>query len=192
MYFNSRPHEEVDEKEFFARNSERKFQLTTSRRGRPKSSVRDAEKLIISTHDLTKRSTSFNFNLFTKTKFQLTTSRRGRLKNPGVKVETKLISTHDLTKRSTLFSLRSDGLYPISTHDLTKRSTDLIQSSLVMESISTHDLTKRSTMEQYQKSFIMEHFNSRPHEEVDRSQLEADQLLWSISTHDLTKRSTPL
>ena len=78
--------------------------------------------------------------------------------------------------------------------------------------ISTHDLTKRSTMEQYQKSFIMEHFNSRPHEEVDQLKEpfpQEDQLFqlttsrrgrleglrnsfnsWFISTHDLTKRST--
>ena len=78
--------------------------------------------------------------------------------------------------------------------------------------ISTHDLTKRSTMEQYQKSFIMEHFNSRPHEEVDLKVFETPSIrglfqlttsrrgrrfsmtkraeLVVISTHDLTKRST--
>ena len=61
-YFNSRPHEEVDEKEFFARNSERKFQLTTSRRGRH----------------------LFHVCLQVLSSFQLTTSRRGRQSSSGV------------------------------------------------------------------------------------------------------------
>ena len=50
--------------------------------------------------------------------------------------------------------------------------------------ISTHDLTKRSTMEQYQKSFIMEHFNSRPHEEVDLKVFETPSIrgLFQLTT----------
>ena len=55
-YFNSRPHEEVDNSERSVKTSVKKFQLTTSRRGRPN----------MSSHIRSMRS------------FQLTTSRRGR------------------------------------------------------------------------------------------------------------------
>ena len=55
-YFNSRPHEEVDD-----------------------STVDNAKDKYISTHDLTKRSTEDIAKLDTRATFQLTTSRRGRL-----------------------------------------------------------------------------------------------------------------
>ena len=76
--FNSRPHEEVDEKQFADQCRELGFQLTTSRRGRRCQDGRGSNQSYVSTHDLTKRSTnSMNF-VVDDIVFQLTTSRRGR------------------------------------------------------------------------------------------------------------------
>ena len=99
--FNSRPHEEVDAlyRDFFGIIME--FQLTTSRRGRHGCCGHRQRRRDISTHDLTKRSTS------------LVQSQRYPLKyfnsRPHEEVDDstvdnakdKYISTHDLTKRST-------------------------------------------------------------------------------------------
>ena len=80
----------------------RSFQLTTSRRGRRHHIFSHTSRERLSTHDLTKRSTS---------------------SDTGAR-EALMLSTHDLTKRSTcrliwvLFH-QTD----LSTHDLTKRST---------------------------------------------------------------------
>ena len=57
----------------------------------------------------------------------------------------------------------------ISTHDLTKRSTNLQRLTQHRRNISTHDLTKRSTIHLTAAENHEKHFNSRPHEEVDRS-----------------------
>ena len=98
------------------------------------------------------------------------------------------ISTHDLTRRST--EALEIGLqdFDISTHDLTRRSTCSDGYFLGVEVISTHDLTRRSTpffvgltsILSFQLTTsrggrpielgnrnLTEHFNSRPHEEVD-------------------------
>ena len=102
-YFNSRPHEEVDNNSFNNHLSVQIFQLTTSRRGRR------AQQQYLNYCKI----------------FQLTTSRRGRLMDtlsslwdmnfnsrPHEEVDYYLrwyqkpfdISTHDLTKRSTAIS----------------------------------------------------------------------------------------
>ena len=57
-YFNSRPHEEVDSMGVFDGYGNPTFQLTTSRRGRQSMSDCSLQGMGISTHDLTKRSTS--------------------------------------------------------------------------------------------------------------------------------------
>ena len=57
MYFNSRPHEEVDFWSRMTLSISRTFQLTTSRRGRQYRPARVPPMCHISTHDLTKRST---------------------------------------------------------------------------------------------------------------------------------------
>ena len=106
MYFNSRPHEEVDK--FLIANAEKKkgFQLTTSRRGRrgiapmwkahDSVSTHDLTKRSthhlsntdhidrVSTHDLSKRSTVGTIGRKTAVAFQLTTSRRGRPYNTEI------------------------------------------------------------------------------------------------------------
>ena len=139
-YFNSRPHEEVDE-------------------GNKIHGLQED----ISTHDLTKRSTSA---LYADT--------------PKLS-----ISTHDLTKRSTkyaaLFKLADST---ISTHDLTKRSTAGYKSVELMKEISTHDLTKRSTPVRRYSSVPGVDFNSRPHEEVDilREVPQAQRGLFQLTT----------
>ena len=78
QYFNSRPHEEVDRWSSSVSMVERLFQLTTSRRGRHVFLPKVDGRGIISTHDLTKRSTKVIAKNTFAIKFQLTTSRRGR------------------------------------------------------------------------------------------------------------------
>ena len=60
-YFNSRPHEEVDNNPKEVQFSNWIFQLTTSRRGRQISSKEVLWTHQISTHDLTKRSTVYSW-----------------------------------------------------------------------------------------------------------------------------------
>ena len=78
---------------------------------------------IISTHDLTKRSTMWQTYAVSPFAFQLTTSRRGRRSNQLKDARCYVISTHDLTKRSTVDADEPYIPVSISTHDLTKRST---------------------------------------------------------------------
>ena len=171
-HFNSRPHEEVDA--IHAR-----FLLFI---------------YFISTHDLTKRSTLAVQTISQILVFQLTTSRRGRRRPWQAKKCTCAISTHDLTKRSTFIIVFQSDIFPISTHDLTKRSTvkyfawisvcfifqlttsrrgrpRLWNRLIRWPNISTHDLTKRSTSWIASGGIFAIHFNSRPHEEVDKPPL---------------------
>ena len=82
LYFNSRPHEEVDCSTHLNIHDELLFQLTTSRGGRPISSFIFCNTFFISTHDLTRRSTMYEANSHNYCTFQLTTSRGGRLSLP--------------------------------------------------------------------------------------------------------------
>ena len=165
-YFNSRPHEEIDA---FYRCL--------------------INVLVISTHDLARRSTTEFYDLgLGSSTFQLTTSRRGRLEK------------HTKTVPPTYFNSRPH-----------KEVDQEIASEPTLHHISTHDLTKRSTARAQFKSSCTHNFNSRPHEEVDvsrrrhRSQLlfqlttsQGGRLSWwkikyticTISTHDLARRST--
>ena len=80
--------------------------------------------LHISTHDLTRRSTgALNKQIPKEVVFQLTTSQGGR---------------HELAKEI-------EELVDISTHDLTRRSTNTLMELRQPNGISTHDLTRRST-----------------------------------------------
>ena len=127
-YFNSRPHEEVDASFQTQYGLRLSFQLTTSRGGRPASLLARHVIVNISTHDLTRRSTSrllllLVFQLHFNSRpheevdsvtpdqagdgkiFQLTTSRRGRRDRAGSGILPDSISTHDLTKRSTKINI---------------------------------------------------------------------------------------
>ena len=123
LYFNSRPHEEVDGYVFI-----------------------ECPICHISTHDLTRRSTlrclsdaienlhfnsrpheevdCMNNNAFQQYRvFQLTTSRGGRRTSINSITINSNISTHDLTRRSTNTEKEQIEQDIISTHDLTRRST---------------------------------------------------------------------
>ena len=166
LYFNSRPREEVDILGITDRRVRQLFQLTTSQGGRPEWRLGKIGKSSLSTHDLTRRSTLFTGKLWQDREFQLTTSRGGRPRpfrsgpffthfnsRPHEEVDAEdpkhnsgnCISTHDLTRRSTVTSCNTEKEIEISTHDLTRRST------------ATHFFIL----------LILNHFNSRPHEEVD-------------------------
>ena len=189
-YFNSRPHEEVDD------------------------ALRHVvAHIVISTHDLTKRSTFLRCPFWTPFLFQLTTSRRGRPFLPHLAALNCLISTHDLTKRSTFDFLQCCvTVIIISTHDLTKRSTALLLncSRPLSFQLTTSRRGRPPCPSSSQSPFSFQlttsrrgrrweallprwwnlHFNSRPHEEVDVCPLKFLVGHSAISTHDLTKRST--
>ena len=145
----------------------------------------------ISTHDLTKRSTSvalytnvlFPFQLTTSRrgrrqkcrrvhskiqKFQLTTSRRGRPYTPGQYLPFTSISTHDLTKRSTR---SADARSPIRTFQLTTSRRGRQEKQYAPEEAWIFQLTtsRRGRRRQQNTRTARRHFNSRPHEEVDIS-----------------------
>ena len=165
LYFNSRPHEEVDQV--------RRFGWRCN---------------CISTHDLTKRSTSlfcsavpgsshFNsrpheevdshcVNLYlTTTNFNSRPHEEVDEGRPSWNY-IKCISTHDLTKRSTMWQT-----YAVSPFDFNSRPHEEVDDNVP-------DLV-----------YKLLHFNSRPHEEVDASSMPYCTFK-IISTHDLTKRST--
>ena len=144
---------------------------------------------LVSTHDLTKRSTAVSRRWAAQMEFQLTTSRRGRL---GAMILTGGALVFQLTtsrrgrrtcRNTALYlgcfnsrpheevdiyaQIRETRAHFVSTHDLTKRSTFFNASNWLSTDVSTHDLTKRSTSQIY---FCFQHN--------------------SVSTHDLTKRST--
>ena len=101
----------------------------------------------ISTHDLTKRSTT---------------------KMPPSAFQDTEISTHDLTKRSTRNISKLRQFFVISTHDLTKRSTNRLLSLLVFQlhfNSRPHEEVDFGRLAPRTNAL---NFNSRPHEEVDR------------------------
>ena len=144
--FNSRPHEEVDDNAPVRLSTTSLFQLTTSRRGRRQSPDCVLVQKVVSTHDLTKRSTWYHaycrefdwcFNSrpheevddFLEAvgkvpiEFQLTTSRRGR---PVVSAVVRLfIKRFNSRPHEEVDHVPYDfaEIIDVSTHDLTKRST---------------------------------------------------------------------
>ena len=121
------------------------FQLTTSRRSRRVMHFSWSLPKLISTHDLTKRSTgSVGKQCPVRSYFN---------SRPHEEVDA---NEYHLVQE--MF---------ISTHDLTKRSTTNIPSHHISPDISTHDLTKRSTEVCWNAEWKEQYFNSRPHEEVD-------------------------
>ena len=165
---------------------------------------------IISTHDLTKRSTFQLREMNLTETFQLTTSRRGRLCYLQARTTKRYFNSrpHEEVDVSTA----GDESYGnISTHDLTKRST-MLSSSEDNKAVFQLTTSRRGRLYLWDGVRGNVHFNSRPHEEVDQLKEpfpQEDQLFqlttsrrgrleglrnsfnsWFISTHDLTKRST--
>ena len=143
-----------------------KFQLTTSRRGRR-----------IKLHGLAQ--------LFT---FQLTTSRRGRRFCPTAYSLDKYISTHDLTKRSTSNEMfpKSSFRFQLTTSRRGRRIVQTIASPTWHFNSRPHEEVDKHRQIPLP---LLKNFNSRPHEEVDMVQVNRN-IMINISTHDLTKRST--
>ena len=126
--------------------------------------------LIISTHDLTRRSTKSNAStILNGVNFNSRSHKEVDFHARRCVLCRICISTHDLTKRSTslyifsrpfstAFQLTTSrrgrrGIAPmwkahdsVSTHDLTKRSTHHLSNTDPIDRVSTHDLSKRSTV----------------------------------------------
>ena len=145
--------------------------------------------ILLSTHDLTQRST-FHFCVIIRRKiFQLTTSRRGR---PLMVFCGRHINGFQLTtsRRGRQVTARVPQIaLNLSTHDLTQRSTFATTIQILDQILSTHDLTQRSTFSVTKRTRKSASFNSRPHAEVD-STCQSDPKMKDLSTHDLTQRST--
>ena len=119
--------------------------------------------MIISTHDLAKRSTQRGGRSYKKSfKFQLTTSRRGR---PLRSFARCLCSLH----------FNSRPREEVDVHFM----GHLFRVRL----ISTHDLAKRSTAEWAEIQRFYNYFNSRPREEVD-----AEGSTWANRKDDFNSR----
>ena len=191
LSFNSRPHEEVDKDTRVRLHLLVIFQLTTSRRGRLHSTG-NISRLCIPFNSrpheevdpLEPRSRSVP-----EKDFQLTTSRRGRL-----------LSGFHLTSVTSFNSRPHEEVDPddpailgiLNIFQLTtsrRGRPDDAHNGSMRTCLSTHDLTKRSTIYSHTNTVRPRSFNSRPHEEVDASNIDPIQVD-DLSTHDLTKRST--
>ena len=168
-YFNSRPHEEVD---LWHRALGNQCNCFNSR---PHEEVDDgwicdnSVFILVSTHDLTKRSTLFFvrkmaichcFNSRPHEEvdsFYLPSPRQGSCFNSRPHEE---VDFYPLNWSANVLS--------VSTHDLTKRST-----STVSRKIENHlfqlTTSRRGRLTTWIHSWHLDCFNSRPHEEVDRA-----------------------
>ena len=191
LHFNSRPHEEVDPRHLPEWESDR-----NNFNSRPHEEVdnlciwESSLSLLISTHDLTKRSTICR-----------STSCRGE--------ENFNSRPHEEVDKWNVWKDSRQVHFNSRPHE---EVDPFLLYLLEGFCISTHDLTKRSTRRVHKSAVSSMYFNSRPHEEVDistrwghfyfgkfqlttsrrgrQSTADAVQEIYDISTHDLTKRST--
>ena len=169
--------------------------------------------LIISTHDLTRRSTKSNAStILNGVNFNSRSHKEVDFHARRCVLCRICISTHDLTKRSTHHLSNTDHIDRVSTHDLAKRSTvgtigrkTAVAFQLTTSrrgrrrskehqtrfaNVSTHDLTKRST---YARAFFLFSYNKFQLTTSRRGRLiscTSKSVSYGVSTHDLTKRST--
>ena len=168
MYFNSRPHEEVDEYPIQELPDIKNFN------SRPHEEV-DDDGLISS---------------YTILLFQLTTSRRGRLSPKIVLSNSRNISTHDLTKRSTIVKRFAKILhiyFNSRPHEEVDYDFTILLINVVTFQLTTSRRGRHGWQEKYEKLKEFQLTTSR------RGRQELDEQIYSrveISTHDLTKRST--
>ena len=125
-HFNSRPHKEVDQGGGIMK-----------------------DRIVISIHDLTRRSTAFTSG------------------NPAIDV----ISIHDLTRRSTDISPGVAVVFDISIHDLTRRST-FSESRSICLWIFQFTTSQGGRLLDPNIGPRRLYFNSRPHKEVDTLHLQ--------------------
>ena len=109
-YFNSLPHAEVDDAEYIRSNAmSAKFQLTTSRRGRPRACTNSYARTLEFQLTTSRRGRRLIFtHSIPLSLFQLTTSRRGRRFLLAHIYYSFFISTHYLTQRQTYSDLRPE------------------------------------------------------------------------------------
>ena len=99
------------------------FQLTTSQGGRPTSGALSSSFLIVSTHDLARRSTKFENQRFNHGSFQLTTSQGGRPLKSVLSYKFYCFNSRPRKEVDGVVWYYM-GLYLyVSTHDLARRST---------------------------------------------------------------------
>ena len=120
------------------------FQLTTSHRGRPGSSIVDYEDSI-STHYLTQRQTGFPVPLLPIFPFQLTTSHRGRLSSPRAPAPADIfqLTTSHRGRLQTAFVTVAPSVFQLTTSHRGRRRIQCKRTFTI--SISTHYLTQRQT-----------------------------------------------
>ncbi len=165
--FNSRPRKEVDPCILFL------IKRICHFNSRPRKEVdiewrKGTGNTDISTHDLARRSTAWEFIL---------------CKRIG-------ISTHDLARRSTCPSLRprsSSILFQLTT----SQGGRLLDTLFIVMFAGTFQLTtsQGGRRTEAERVLAVHDFNSRPRKEVDAEDREAD-IPDLISTHDLARRST--
>ena len=147
LSFNSRPHEEVDVIHIHIISLEKIFQFTTSRGGRRLMQTLLSNTLVLSIHDLTRRST-FPIIFFDAPRdFQFTTSRGGR--------------------RTIRMGTRSRATFNSRPHE--EVDVSVTADDISIRDLSIHDLTRRSTSSDTPSPHRACPFNSRPHEEVDET-----------------------
>ena len=167
------------------------FQLTTSRRGRRKHYFIDTPLEILSTHDLTQRSTYFSFVCYSFSH----------------------LSTHDLTQRSTckrlivgefnIFQLTTSRrgrpiCFPYSAFllifQLTTSRRGRLGNTLIMISFYTFQLTtsRRGRPDGAAVWFVDRELSTHDLTQRSTGAPAGKQRAYDLSTHDLTQRSTLL
>ena len=189
MHFNSRPHKEVDKPPLFFILKPSLFQLTTSQGGRQWGSIEKMITFIISTHDLTRRSTKVCIASLVFGSFQLTTSQGGRRRGcPSSGRETYFNSRpHKEVDRLHTSAKRLRSYFNSRPHKEVDGSAEGVKPDGVTFQLTT---SQGGRPLRYNHLNNQSYFNSRPHKEVDIFPLQVYNSVFNISTHDLTRRST--
>ena len=140
------------------------FQLTTSRGGRHFRHHRPSCPAIISTHDLTRRSTRVAFRKNWKIKSFNSRPHEEIDAFYRCLINVLVISTHDLARRSTLAIVRDEQVcYYFNSRPHEK--VDITRPEVFFNNFYFNSQGGRPQFFLYWRS--QEDFNSRPHEEVD-------------------------
>ena len=146
LYFNSRPHEEVDKRKLVFDINQILFQLTTSRRGR-----RNISNVLI-------------WNII----FQLTTSRRGRRNISNIFVW-NIIFQLTTSRRGRRLPFYQRIIVTPYFNSRPHEEVDSLCHPTIIYTSSFQLTTSRRGRQLFQKLLLhcLCYFNSRPHEEVD-------------------------
>ena len=160
--------------------------IVASSREATNEAVEEMQCILISTHDLARRSTAFSDMSSPIAIFQLTASRGGRLITADIQAHPWIFQlTTSQGGRLLRLCIFSCKLF-ISTHDLARRSTQEIK---WLNRRECHFNSRPRCGTDAERRIF--HFNSRPREEVD--ELSRDHAVQvGISTHDLVRRSKQL